>query len=137
MSKIIKTWSDGGSRGNPGPAAYGVVLKDEAGKIVKFYHEYIGINTNNQAEYGGLIKSLELAHELGADEVHCHLDSELIVKQMRQEYKVKDPGLSILFVKAWNWKLKFKKITFTHIRREFNSEADALVNEALDEAARS
>jgi len=130
--KLIKTYTDGGSRGNPGPAAIGVVLKDEAGKNLTTFKEYIGETTNNQAEYKALVKALELAREFEAEEVVCYLDSELVVKQMRREYKVKDVGLSQLFVLVWNLSLGFKKISFHHIRREFNSEADALVNEALD-----
>lgn len=136
MQKIIKTYTDGGSRGNPGPSAIGVVVKDEQDHNLATFKEYIGNTTNNQAEYKALIKALELAKELGGEEVRCYLDSELVVKQLKREYKVKDAGLAQLFVLAWNLSLGFQKISFHHIRREYNSEADALVNEALDERER-
>jgi ribonuclease HI len=129
--KVI-TYTDGGARGNPGPAAYGVVIKDESGKILFSEGKYIGQTTNNQAEYQGLVAALESAQKLGATEADCYLDSELIVKQMKREYKVKDLGLQAQFIKAWNLINNFKKVSFTHIRREFNKEADALVNQALD-----
>ena len=130
MKLIINT--DGGSRGNPGPGAIGVVIRDESGKIIKTYKKCVGKVTNNQAEYLALISGLTLAKELGGTEVSCRLDSELLVKQMKQEYRVKDPNIGSLFIKAWNGAAKFKKVTFTHIRRELNKDADALVNQALD-----
>lgn len=125
-------YSDGGARGNPGPAGIGVVIKDVDGNIIEEHGEYIGETTNNQAEYQALIKGLELALELGSEEAQCFLDSELVVRQLKQEYKVKEPGLQKLFVKAWNLSQKFKKISFQHVRRELNTEADRLVNNALD-----
>lgn len=131
-NKIVVTYTDGGARGNPGPAAYGVVVKDEKGELLYSDGVYIGQTTNNQAEYQGLVAALQVAKRLGATEVHCHLDSELIVKQMKREYKVKDPGLQVQFMKAWNLMNEFSKVTFTHVRREFNKEADAQVNLALD-----
>lgn len=130
--KILTTFTDGGARGNPGPAAYGVVVKDETGKILHAEGRYIGETTNNQAEYQGLVAALAAAKKLGATEVKCFLDSELIVKQMNREYKVKDLGLQTQFMKAWNLMNEFKKVSFTHVRREYNKEADKLVNEALD-----
>jgi len=133
--KLLKTYCDGGSRGNPGPAAYGVVIKDEHGKVIVSASEYIGITTNNQAEYRGLIRALELAKELGAKEVQCYMDSELIVKQMRREYKVKEPTLQKMFILAWNLAVSFSKVSYHHIRRELNTEADEQVNIALDEQA--
>ena len=132
MSKIILTYSDGGSRGNPGPAAIGVVLKSPDGKIIATHKEKIGITTNNQAEYRALITALHMAKEHGAEEVHANLDSELVVKQCLGEYRVKDKDLQPQFIKVHNASLAFKKVTYKHIRREFNTEADALVNEALD-----
>lgn len=132
MRNIIQTYTDGGARGNPGPAAIGVVIKDEQGTTLRTHAEYIGETTNNQAEYRALIKALELAQEYHPQEVRCFLDSELLVKQMRQEYRVKEPGLQKLFVQAWNAALKFKKITYTHVRRELNTEADAALNKVLD-----
>lgn len=131
MNKII-TFTDGGSRGNPGPAAIGGVLYDEKKNKIDSFKECIGKNTNNQAEYCALLKALELAKKHKAEIVECFLDSELVVKQMKREYKVKDKGLAVIFVHIWNIAIAFKKISFHHIPREKNQEADALVNEALD-----
>ncbi len=132
MPKTVHIYTDGGSRGNPGPAAIGLVIKDAQGTLLRSYGEYIGETTNNQAEYRALLKALELAVEMGAQEAECFMDSELLCKQMRREYKVKDPGLQKLFIQVWNLAMKFKKITYSHIRREFNTEADAVLNEVLD-----
>lgn len=132
MPQKIKIYTDGGARGNPGPAAIGVVIKDDQDKILKTYAEYLGKTTNNQAEYKGLVKGLELAQEFKPKEIDCYLDSELVVKQMKQEYKVKDKDLQPLFVKVWNLALKYKKVKYHHIRRELNKEADALLNIELD-----
>jgi len=129
--KKLTTFTDGGARGNPGPAAIGVVIKDND-KVVASFGRYVGETTNNRAEYQALIAALERATELGAEEVECKLDSELVVKQMRREYKVRDADLQPLFLRAWNLSVAFKKITFAHIRRELNSAADAEVNAALD-----
>ena len=129
--KTAKLFSDGGARGNPGPAAIGAVLMADA-KILGEVSKYIGETTNNQAEYQALLAGLSLALEQGIDHLSCYLDSELVVKQMRQEYKVKDKELQKIFVKVWNESLKFKKITYQHIPREQNKEADRLVNLALD-----
>ncbi len=128
----VRTYTDGGARGNPGPAAFGVVVKDTTGKTVAAFGRYIGETTNNQAEYQGLVAALEEAKRLGAKIVDCYLDSELVVKQMRREYKVKDKALQTQFLKAWNLMVEFQKVTFTHIPREQNKEADAQVNEAID-----
>lgn len=132
----VRTYTDGGARGNPGPAATGVVVKNEAGDILAAFGNYIGETTNNQAEYQALIAALEKAQELGADAVECFLDSELVVKQMRREYRVKEPSLQAVFLRAWGLAAAFRKVTFTHIPREKNKEADALVNEALDAQSR-
>jgi ribonuclease HI len=126
-------YTDGGARGNPGPAGTGAVLQS-AGKVIWEAGAYIGKATNNQAEYQALIAGLEHARDLQASEVECFLDSELLVKQMNREYKVKDKDLAPLFLKVWNLSVNFKKVTFTHIPREQNKEADRLVNEALDKA---
>lgn len=133
MKVIIHT--DGGSRGNPGPAATGVVIQSSDGRLLASYGEYLGIRTNNYAEYSALLSALRTAHELGATEVECILDSELIVKQMNRHYKVKHPELQKLFVVVYNAALEFKKISYRHIRRAGNSAADAQVNAALDAAA--
>lgn len=130
--KLI-TYSDGGARGNPGPAAYGVVIKDANGSVLKQHGRYIGSTTNNQAEYRGLIDALEHAKDMGATEVDCFLDSELLVKQMKGEYRVKDPELAKLYVRVHNLMVMIGKVSFTHIRRALNKEADAMVNKALDE----
>jgi len=130
--KLI-TFTDGGARGNPGPAAAGVVIKNEAGKILTSYGEYLGEQTNNFAEYSGLISALKKAAELGATEVECVLDSELVTKQMQGKYKVKEPTLQKLFVTAYNAAAKFKKVSYRHVMRAQNKEADKMVNEALDQ----
>lgn len=128
---MFKLFTDGGARGNPGPAAIGGVLYDD-NKIIASFSECIGETTNNQAEYQALIKGLELALSYDVQELNCYLDSLLVVKQLNREYKVKDKELAKIFVKIYNLTLKFKKITFNHIGREDNTEADALVNKALD-----
>jgi ribonuclease HI len=130
--KLI-THTDGGSRGNPGPAATGIVIKDLEGKVVAAYGEYLGVQTNNVAEYSALLSALTKAKELGATEVDCILDSELVVKQMRREYKVKEPTLQKLYLKIYNLTTQFKKVTFTHTLRAGNKEADAEVNKVLDQ----
>lgn len=131
MKKII-AFTDGGARGNPGPAASGAYLTDEHGKVLKEHGRYLGHQTNNFAEYSAIIDALTHAQELGADEVAMFMDSELAVKQLNGEYKVKNPGLAVLFMKVHNLRLHFKKVTFTHVRREKNKDADRLVNEAID-----
>lgn len=129
--KLI-TYTDGGARGNPGPAAIGVVVKDAAGKNLRAFGKYIGDTTNNQAEYQALVAAVSAAVELGATELQCFLDSELIVKQMNREYRVRDVDLQKHFVIVWNLTQKLKKLSFTHVPRAKNKEADALVNQALD-----
>ena len=130
MKLIIYT--DGGARGNPGPAAIGVVIKDTAGKNLAAYGEYIGHETNNTAEYRAILSGLKRAHSLGATTVECYLDSKLVVEQLNRNWKVKEPHLQKLFVQCWNAAAEFKKATFKHIRREKNKEADSFVNKALD-----
>ncbi len=129
--KLI-TFTDGGARGNPGPAAAGVVIKDNDGKIVENFGKHLGSQTNNFAEYIALILALTRAKELGATEVECFLDSELVVKQMRREYKVKEATLQKLWLQAWNLAATFKKITYNHVPRAQNKLADAEVNKTLD-----
>ena len=131
---IIHT--DGGARGNPGPAAIGAVLKDAAGILVAEISEYIGETTNNQAEYRAVVAAIEAAKKLGAEELDFFLDSELVVKQLNRQYKVRDKDLAPLFMKIYNAAMGFKKVTFKHVRREMNAEADKLVNEALDRNAK-
>jgi len=131
MSKII-IHSDGGARGNPGPAGIGAILNAEDGIVLAEISKYIGETTNNQAEYKALIAGLEKAKELKAEEVDCYLDSELVVKQLNHEYKVKNAELAPLFLKVYNLSLSFKKVIFIHVRREYNKEADNLANQAMD-----
>lgn len=130
MKLIIFT--DGGARRNPGHAGIGVVIKSLSHEVIESYGRYIGETTNNQAEYKALISALEKASEMKAEEVQCFLDSELLVKQLNHEYKVRDADLAPLFLRVWNLLHNFKKISFQHIPREKNKEADKMVNEAID-----
>lgn len=130
----LTIYTDGGARGNPGPAGIGVVIFNEHGNAVAKISKYIGEATNNQAEYKALIAGLAKAKELGAREIEVFLDSELVVKQLNREYRVKDKDLAPLFVQIYNISLGFKKIIFKHIFREKNGLADKLVNQALDKA---
>ncbi len=129
--KLI-TYTDGGSRGNPGPSALGVYITDAEGNVVKRHGRYLDVQTNNFAEYSAIVDALKHCLELGAAEVDMRMDSELAVKQLKGEYKVKNPGIALLFMQVHNYRLRFKKVTFTHVRREYNKEADAIVNEVLD-----
>ncbi len=133
MKKLI-TYTDGGSRNNPGPAACGIVIQNEKEEIIFTASKYLGTATNNQAEYSALIAALEKANELigGGGEVMCHLDSELVVKQLKREYKVKDDKMKNLFAQVCKLCLNFDKVEFIHVRREKNKLADKLVNEELD-----
>ncbi|MBI4779558.1 ribonuclease HI family protein [Candidatus Falkowbacteria bacterium] len=132
----LTIFTDGGARGNPGPAGIGAVIFDERGGVIAEISECIGEATNNQAEYKALIAGLTKAKNLGALELEVFLDSELVVKQLNREYRVKDKQLAPLFVQAYNISLGFKKIVFKHIRREKNELADKLVNQALDKAVK-
>lgn len=134
-SKVI-VYTDGGSRGNPGPAALGVVIGD------KKYGEYLGAQTNNYAEYMALVFALKKVKALIGKakakeaEVEVRMDSELIVRQMNGRYKITEPDLQLLFVQVWNLRLDFKSVTFVHVPREKNKEADRMVNKILDEKSR-
>ena len=134
MPEKIKMYTDGGSRTNPGPAAIGVWIET----LNKKYSEYIGEKTNNVAEYEALIyglkkiKSLVGKEKTRQIEIECYLDSELVVKQLNHEYKLKEEYIQKNFIEIWNLMLDFAKVTFHHIMRERNKVADALVNEALD-----
>lgn len=125
-------FTDGGARGNPGPAGIGAVIYDEAHKVIAEISEFLGVATNNQAEYKALIAAFNKAKDLGASELECYLDSELVVKQLRHEYKVKNKDLAPLFLMIHNLSLNFQKITYTHVPREKNKEADRLANQAMD-----
>jgi ribonuclease HI len=142
MRKII-IYTDGGSRGNPGPAAIGVVFCNEKDQIIKKYSQYLGQTTNNEAEYQALISALKKFKALFGKklakmtEIEVRSDSELLIKQLNGEYKILDPKIQPLFIMAWNLKLDFKKVKFKLIPREKNKEADRLVNEALDSEDRT
>jgi ribonuclease HI len=126
---------DGGSRGNPGPASYGVVIRDPRSQIVAKLKKYIGRMTNNVAEYYGLIAALDYAQSHGIRALSIESDSELLVKQMRGQYKVKSPELRPLFERARKMSQSFESFRIDHVYREQNREADALANEALDETS--
>lgn len=126
-------YSDGGSRGNPGPSAIGAVVYDAStGQILGEVSEYIGVTTNNQAEYRAVIAGLKLAKELGATAVDCRMDSMLVVKQMRREWKIKEQSLAPLVLEIHNLSVQIGRVAFYHVPREQNQHADALVNKALD-----
>jgi ribonuclease H / adenosylcobalamin/alpha-ribazole phosphatase len=125
-------WTDGGARGNPGPAAYGYVLEADDGTVLAAHGEAIGTATNNVAEYRALVAGLEKAAELGVGELEVVSDSELLVKQMRGEYKVKNETLRGLFEQASDLANRLSSVRYTAVRREHNELADRLVNEALD-----
>lgn len=141
MKKIIM-YTDGGSRGNPGKAAIGVVFCNEKGQMIKNYSEYLGDNlTNNDAEYKAVILGLKkfkalFGKELAKNsEIEIRSDSELMVKQLNGEYKLQDPKIQHFFIEIWNLKFDFKTVRFKNISREKNKEADRLVNEALNQEA--
>ena len=137
MEREYTIFTDGGARGNPGPAAIGVVIQGkDTGK--KEFGEYLGETTNNEAEYQAVIFAMKkLKQIIGADKskesnVKFYIDSELLCRQVSGEYKVKEKNLQGLFMEVWNLMTEFKKVSFEHVRREKNSEADALVNQILD-----
>jgi probable phosphoglycerate mutase len=129
-----KLFTDGGARGNPGPAAYGYVLEADDGTVLAAHGEHIGTATNNVAEYSGLVAGLRKALELHVPEVEVVSDSELMVKQMRGEYRVKNEALRALSVEAARLARELGNVEYRHVRRAQNEEADRLVNEALDAA---
>jgi ribonuclease HI len=131
---VITAYIDGGARGNPGPAGYGVRLEDAGGALLTELHGALGIATNNVAEYNGLLAALEWAIEHGYPRVQIRADSELLVKQMRGEYRVKHPGLQPLVARARVLIGRLEDVTFQHVRREQNKEADRLSNLGMDEA---
>ena len=129
-----KLFTDGGARGNPGPAAFAYVLQDEHGDVLAAHGEAIGVATNNVAEYTALIAGLEKARELGVTDLEVVSDSELMVKQMRGEYRVKNEALRELSVEAGRIAREIGAVSYTAVRREHNKLADQLVNDALDAA---
>lgn len=125
--------SDGGSRGNPGPAGAGAVLYDEQGQEVAALSRYLGRTTNNEAEYQALLMGLKRAQELGAQRLTVKMDSELIVRQLEGRYQVKAPGLKPMYAEAKRLLQGFASVTILHVRREFNKRADKLANQAMDQ----
>jgi len=137
--KII-IYTDGGARGNPGPAGVGVIILDESGRLLKEVSKSLGVKTNNWAEYEAIILGLETAKKLFGKEkikkydVEVRTDSEFVARQLQGEYKIKEESLFPQFIKIWNMRISdFPSITFRHIPREKNKEADRLANEAMDE----
>ena len=133
-SRMITVYIDGGSRGNPGPAGYGVQIVEDDGSVVAELHEFVGQTTNNVAEYHGLLAALGWALDRGLDALHVRSDSELLVKQLRGEYRVKNPGLQPLYQDARRLVQRIGHVTFEHVRRELNKQADRLANLAMDES---
>jgi len=131
---VVTMHIDGGARGNPGPAAAGVVLRDAAdGQVVHEAGHFLGRATNNVAEYSALVAGLEAAGRLGADEVQVFSDSELLVRQMNGQYRVKNAALQALYGRASRLCEGFRRCTFQHVRREQNDRADRLVNQAIQQ----
>lgn len=133
MEKII-VYTDGGSRGNPGPAGLGVYIET----LDKGYGEFLGSKTNNEAEYAAIVFALKKIKALigkvkaKETEVECRMDSELACKQLNHIYKIENEKLQPLFLEVWNTMLDFKSVDFVHVRREYNKEADELANQAMD-----
>lgn len=137
MKKII-AYTDGGARGNPGPAAIGVYITDEAGEMVKEAKQFIGNSTNNFAEYNAVLLAFQTLKSMFGSKTkemqfEIRLDSELVKKQLNSEYQIKEPGLVPMFIEIHNMRVSsFPNLILTHVPREKNKEADRLVNEALD-----
>jgi ribonuclease HI len=127
-------YTDGGSRGNPGKSAIGIIMLDKDEKILLEYGEFIGLGTNNQAEYKAIIKALQLAKKFNVKKVHLYSDSELVIKQLRGEYRVRNPNLSKLFENVNLLKKDYEKIIYNNVRRtnKYITISDSLVNKALD-----
>jgi probable phosphoglycerate mutase len=134
VSGPVFAWIDGGARGNPGPAGYGAHIESADGTILAELHGALGIATNNVAEYNGLLAALQWAVDHGHRDVHVRADSELLVKQMRGEYKIKNEGLKPLAARARLLMMQLDRVAFEHVRRELNKDADRLSNVAMDEA---
>ena len=132
----IKANIDGGARGNPGPAAYGVIVRDAKGEIIAELSDYLGIQTNNYAEYSGLLAALDFAVREKHSSLKVLSDSELLVRQMQGRYKVKSPGLIDLYDRARALVRKLEHFSIEHVLRQYNREADSLVNQVLDSRGR-
>ncbi|MEM4576323.1 MAG: ribonuclease HI family protein [Candidatus Nezhaarchaeales archaeon] len=135
MSLVCKVYVDGSSRGNPGPAGIGIVVTDQAGKVLLEHYEFLGLNfTNNQAEYMALMRALEICHSLSLKGIlHIFSDSELLIKQITGLYKVRSQNLKKLFREIKQKEKLFSKVYYHHIDRELNRRADELANKAVDE----
>ncbi len=134
-SLSVVAYSDGASRGNPGPASFGAVVYDEAGAELRAISQALGIATNNQAEYRGAIAALEAALDLGASALELRMDSELIVRQLEGRYRVRNPKLRPLYEQLVELRGRFRRFAVRHVPREKNRVADRLANEALDREA--
>ena len=129
----IVAYTDGGARGNPGPAGYGVRVETDKGELIEELRGFLGSATNNIAEYNGLLAALRYANEHGHRSVRIKSDSELLVKQMLGQYRVKNPGLQTLYQQAQTLARALERVTYEHVRREQNKDADRLANQAMDE----
>jgi ribonuclease HI len=132
--KLITVYTDGASRGNPGPAGIGGVILDSEGAVIEEWNDFLGTCTNNVAEYKGLLSSISRLAPLAADKVIFHLDSELIVRQLSGQYKVRDPKLKELYELARRQLTRIPSWTFRHVTRDLNARADKLANQAIDRA---
>ncbi len=130
--KALIIYCDGAARGNPGPAGAGVVIQDEQGRIIREVTQFLGHTTNNQAEYSALIVGLQTAEEMAPDEINIRLDSELVVKQIKGQYRVRSEDLKPFYDEVTKLLRRFKRYTITHVPREQNREADILANVAID-----
>ncbi|MBA2726067.1 MAG: ribonuclease HI family protein [Actinobacteria bacterium] len=135
MSLAATLHTDGGARGNPGPAGIGVVLRSTDGRLLGEIARGIGVGTNNWAEYTALIEGLELALANEVTEIDAYLDSKLVVSQVRGEWKIKHAALKPLAIKAHSLLRRFERYSLNHVRREENADADALANQGMDNAA--
>jgi ribonuclease HI len=132
----LRLFTDGASRGNPGPAALGVVIEDDQGMRIRGLHRYIGVATNNVAEYHALIEGLKAVEQWKPDRLEVYLDSKLVVEQVNGNFKVKNPDLQALIKQVQDLRGRFPIVEFKHVEREKNRGADALANMALDERAK-
>jgi len=139
MKSRLKIYSDGASRGNAGPSAIAFMILNEDEEILKKHSEYIGVRTNNQAEYEALISGLKSASKLTSQEVICYMDSELVVKHLNGDYQVNNPNLKVLWLKVQKLKEGFQKISFEHVHRTDNyiQKVDWLANKTLDRVERA
>ncbi|PSO43940.1 MAG: ribonuclease H [Parcubacteria group bacterium QH_9_35_7] len=133
MSKKLTIYTDGGSRGNPGPAASGVVIKNEDKETIEEFGEFLEDQTNNFAEYTAIIHALQKARKMEADKIELYTDCKLVAQQLNRDWRVKSEDIQSLFVQAWNLIHKFDKVNINHVKREDNQEADAVVNRVLDQ----